>query len=162
MVLDEESHAPDRRGMEGAPPYGRRAIDRPLHEMADEVRQMHADFTQRLPTTLSPTRLVTIATGLSTIAAFVVGVLVWLGGDVVGPGARLNDYVAERRMLDSAASADRQAILRAVRAMTARMARQDYEFCIKVDRQAQGACFDAYIRSRDGFEPPLVAPSRQP
>lgn len=135
-----ESH-PDRRAADPAQAAGRRASDAPVHAILDEMRALRA----AQPQPLSVARVAALCVGGATIAGTIIGAVVWFGGQVVGPGARFEEFRRAQLRSDSLSAQERALVLQTVVTLNANVARFGYDVCTSVYKRPERECFDSYL-----------------
>lgn len=157
----------DKRGESGAPPWGRRAEDEPVHQMVYELQQLQATMAElRAQMAKTPKaepmtfqRLVTLVGGASAVTGVIVGLMAWLGGNIAGPGARFEEFERQEARSDSAAVAERQAMMQAVGELSNTVARFGYDVCVLVYKRPQDACFNDYLAQQSRINLPTAVPA---
>lgn len=144
---DDANPTGDRRGADGAPPYGRRQDDEHALAVLSEMRALHADV-MRVAAAQQPwtwQRITAVVGGASIIFGAISAALIWLGGGIIGPGARFDEFRAAQMRADTVAAREREFVLDAVESMNATVARFGYDMCTGVHKKPERECFDNYI-----------------
>lgn len=144
----------NKRGKSGHP-EGRREEDLDIHVIALQLNRLEHRVNARFR--FSAKNLAGVILPISGVASAIVGVVLWLGGSVMGPGAKIEKMQRDQAMKDSItavrAESDRASILQLVQslartqeAQAATIAQLGYDMCIVVYRMEQRECFARYLK----------------
>ncbi len=154
----------DMRGQAGVPPTGRRKDDAPLQELSAEYHELNAKIDTLMRGLAPPKKPLSISemagliTTISVIVGAVMALVVWLGGGIIGPGARFEDYKRERIKLDSISGIERRLLLRQTAELSGIVARFGYDMCMMTGKRSQQECFDGYLAENARLTAPLGIP----
>lgn len=146
----------DNRGTVGQPSAGRRESDIPTQTIAEELAALRArlERTESRGSSASLKEIAGVVGAVSVITSSVIALVIWLGGGIVGPGARFEEYKRESMRADSLSVLERQALMTSLSELSSTLARFGYDMCVVVHRRPQDVCFDGYLAQINRPAPP--------